>query len=159
MARVLRQRGCGGHREGAGRAWMMRRGEKLALTRLSSWGHTSPRSTRSGFVRAVMNCEKRRTFLEFRQRSRVAFVLSRSGCRSPPHACLVRAVGQSSPCECMSGLGCRVKIRTNLLTTAQLTQKETAEGWTARVLDGHGCGEPSEARRPESASRSPLTSR
>ena len=22
---------------------------------------------------------------------------------SPPHACLVRAVGQSSPCECMSG--------------------------------------------------------
>ena len=24
-------------------------------------------------------------------------------CRSPPHACLVRAVGQSSPCECMSG--------------------------------------------------------
>ena len=29
----------------------------------------------------------------------------------------------------------------------------------ARVLDGHGCGEPSEARRPESASRSPFTSR
>ena len=30
-------------------------------------------------------------------------VYPRRRCRSPPHACLVRAVGQSSPCECMSG--------------------------------------------------------
>ena len=30
-------------------------------------------------------------------------VYPRHRCRSPPQACLVRAVGQSSPCECMSG--------------------------------------------------------